>query len=219
MKVFLVRHGETTWNAIGKIQGTSDTPLSKLGKWQARQMAKMLAQKKINAIYSSPLARALDTAKEITKSHGLEIIVKKELKEIDYGMFEKKTFDEIEKKHAALWEQRRKNKYNFKPKGGESFEEMDKKRIQPFVREMKKKHNSETIAIIAHSGTNRLIMGNLVKMPIAEKVNIWQPNECLYTVECTGKKCMFYYEVIGKKERHMGYLSVKDMEFFNKSFK
>lgn len=219
MKVYLVRHGETTWNAIGKIQGKSDTLLSALGKKQAKQIAKMLATKKIRAIYSSPLKRAIETAKAIAKPHRLDIIVKSELREIDYGMFEGMTFSFIEKNHAKLWEVRRKNKYHFRPRGGESFEEMDKNRVKPFVHEMKKLHKNDSIIIVAHSGTNRLIMGALTNLPVLEKVNIWQPNECIYSVECDSKKCSFYYQCIGKKEKIPGALNVKDMEFWGKSFK
>ncbi|MBI2597944.1 MAG: histidine phosphatase family protein, partial [Candidatus Diapherotrites archaeon] len=183
------------------------------------QIAKMLAGEKIDAIYSSKLRRAIDTAKQIAKFHKTKIIKITELKEIDYGMFEKMTFAEIEKKHSKLWEQRRKNKYNFKPLGGESFAEMDKNRIKPFVNEIKKKHKNHTIAIIAHSGTNRLIMGSILGLKIEEKVNIWQPNECIYAVQCTKSKCSTWHECIGKKGKFRSFLKVKDMEFWNKSFK
>lgn len=217
MKVFLVRHGETTWNAAGKIQGKSNTHLSPLGKKQAKQIALVLKAQKFDAIYSSPLKRALDTAKEIAKHHKeLEIIKKKELEEINYGMFEKMTFSFIDAHHKKLWAERRKHKYYFKPKNGESFAEMDKNRIKPFVQEIKKKHDGETICIVAHSGTNRLVMGSLLGLFVEAKVNIWQPNECYYEVD-TEKKTV-YRQCIDQKPVK-GWLNVRDMEYWDKMFK
>jgi len=219
LKIFLVRHGETTWNAIGQLQGKSNTHLSKKGHLQAKQIAKMLKNEKFVAIYSSPLKRAFDTAIEIVKFHDLQVIKRKELEEVNYGVFEGLTFKQIEKKHHILWDTRRKNKFKFKPKRGESFEEMDKLRIRPFVKEIKKKHKNQTIVVVAHSGPNRLISGLLLGLSPKEKVNIWQPNELFYIVEYNIKKCTIYYKKIGQKTPTKGYLNVKDMEFWNKSFK
>ncbi len=216
MKLFLVRHGETTWNSIGRLQGKSNTHLSKLGAWQAKQIAKALKKEKISAIYSSPLNRSLDTAKEIAKLHKIKIKKRKELQEINYGMFEGFTFKQIEKKYAKVWQERRKHKFWFKPKGGESFKEMLKKRIKPFLKEIKKKHENQTVVVVAHSGSNRLIMGELIGLPNSEKVNVWQPNEVYYIVECKKKQCKVEYKQIGKKEPVFGYLHVKDIDLWNK---
>jgi broad specificity phosphatase PhoE len=89
VKIILVRHGETEWNKAHRIQGgTSDVPLNEVGINQARKLAERLKDEKIEAIYSSPLHRALDTAREVARYHGLEVNSLLALREIDAGSLE-----------------------------------------------------------------------------------------------------------------------------------
>jgi broad specificity phosphatase PhoE len=88
-KIFLVRHGETTWNKEKRIQGSaSDTPLSESGKGQAERVALKLQSENVQAIYSSPLQRALDTARTIAGYHNLEVRTDPGLVEISAGELE-----------------------------------------------------------------------------------------------------------------------------------
>ena len=89
VKIILVRHGETEWNKIHRIQGgASDVPLNEVGKQQASNVAGRLKNEKIQAVYSSPLQRALYTAREIARYHCLEVNLAPALKEIDAGSLE-----------------------------------------------------------------------------------------------------------------------------------
>ena len=89
VKIILVRHGETEWNKIHRIQGgASDVPLNEVGKQQASNVAERLKNEKIQAIYSSPLQRALYTAREIARYHCLEVNLAPALREIDAGSLE-----------------------------------------------------------------------------------------------------------------------------------
>jgi broad specificity phosphatase PhoE len=88
-RFILVRHGETDWNKVHRIQGgASDTPLNELGRQQAEDLALRLKSEKIEAIYSSPLRRALDTAQAIARCHQLKITPLASLKEINVGAME-----------------------------------------------------------------------------------------------------------------------------------
>jgi broad specificity phosphatase PhoE len=102
-KFILVRHGETEWNKIRRIQGSaSDTPLSENGLRQAKGLGLRLKVENIDAIYSSPLQRAMQTAEAIAKHHNLKVMPLPELKEINAGELEgimaselKMRFDEL----------------------------------------------------------------------------------------------------------------------------
>jgi broad specificity phosphatase PhoE len=89
VKIILVRHGETDWNRLHRIQGgASDTPLNETGLRQARQVAERLKSDKLEAVYSSHLQRALYTAREIARHHQLEVIPMPAFREIDAGSLE-----------------------------------------------------------------------------------------------------------------------------------
>ncbi len=95
MKLILIRHGETLWNKEGRVQGTSDIELSDIGTSQAGLLASSLKNQHIEAIYSSPLKRALQTAQIINEFHSLHINTYKELMEMDQGIFEGLSFKEL----------------------------------------------------------------------------------------------------------------------------
>ena len=95
MKLILIRHGETLWNKEGRVQGTSDIELSDIGTNQAGLLASSLKNQHIEAIYSSPLKRALQTAQIINDFHSLHIHTYKELMEMNQGIFEGLSFKEL----------------------------------------------------------------------------------------------------------------------------
>jgi broad specificity phosphatase PhoE len=95
MKLILIRHGETLWNKEGRVQGISDIELSDIGTNQAGLLASSLKNHHIEAIYSSPLKRALQTAQIINEFHSLHIHTYKELMEMDQGIFEGLSFKEL----------------------------------------------------------------------------------------------------------------------------
>ena len=98
-RIIALRHGETAWNVDARIQGGLDIELNETGRWQARRAAQALASEKIEAIYSSDLLRAWDTACTIAKATGQEVQAVQPLRERGFGVFEGKTFTEIE----SIW--------------------------------------------------------------------------------------------------------------------
>ena len=106
MNLFLIRHGETTWNKEGRIQGTSDIELSEAGIEQARRLALSLKDSDIGVIHASPLKRAYKTAEIINSFHGGTIEVHPELMEMDQGDFEGLSFKKLmarEKEFLHRW--------------------------------------------------------------------------------------------------------------------
>jgi probable phosphoglycerate mutase len=86
--LLLVRHGETDWNADGRLQGQTDRPLSDFGRRQAQQLADELAEEKLEAIYSSDLSRARETAEIVGERLGLPVVLDPGLREKDWGTWE-----------------------------------------------------------------------------------------------------------------------------------
>jgi probable phosphoglycerate mutase len=95
MEIWLVRHGESTWNAVRRFQGGRDAPLSARGRAEAALLAARLRGLAFDALYTSPLSRAADTARACGAALGLEPVALDELREIGLGVWEGRTLDEV----------------------------------------------------------------------------------------------------------------------------
>lgn len=93
--ILLVRHGETDWNRDRRVQGHSDTQLNDTGRAQARALAADLASETVDAVYSSDLARAYETARIVAEGRGLEVTAVRDLRERHFGTWEGMTDDEV----------------------------------------------------------------------------------------------------------------------------
>jgi len=104
--LYLVRHGETEWNRIGRWQGATDIPLSDVGRAQARLLAARLRDSRIAAVYASQLSRALETAQILAAGLGAPApTVDPRLRERGYGAFEGLTREECAERFPRVWEQ------------------------------------------------------------------------------------------------------------------
>ena len=160
-KLLLVRHGDTTLNSAERYWGQTDVELSAVGLEQAERLRDRIATERIDAVYSSDLRRASVTAETITSRHQLELIICPELREINFGKFEGLTFAEIGQRYpemVKLW-----TDWNLQIKfpGGESVEELDV-RVSKFLKRLKKHTPEQTILIVAHSASLRLLICHLL---------------------------------------------------------
>ena len=188
MKIFLVRHGQSIANAKKIHQGQRiDTSLSEKGIKQAEAIATRLKKEKIDAIYSSDLLRAKETAEVIAKEHKMKVITDKRLREFDIG-----DLTEVDNKWEIFQEHRKKEAkrlgiktYEVKAPGGESDWDMFM-RVKGFLEEiMKKKHKN--IVIVAHGGPNKVLFGVIKHLPNEKVYDIKQGNCCLNEIEFDGK--------------------------------
>jgi ribonuclease H / adenosylcobalamin/alpha-ribazole phosphatase len=104
-KLILVRHGETVHNVAGIAQGWNDSALSPRGEEQAARLAQRIAAQKVDAIISSPLGRARATAEVIARACGLEVTTLDELREMNYGGWEGRSFLDVRRDDAAIYEE------------------------------------------------------------------------------------------------------------------
>jgi 2,3-bisphosphoglycerate-dependent phosphoglycerate mutase len=150
-RIIAIRHGETAWNVNTRIQGQLDVGLNETGRWQAHRVALALAGEPIKAIYSSDLLRAWDTALSIANATGLPVQTVEGLRERGFGVFEGKTFQEVEAQwpeQALRW---RKREPAFEPEGGESLLRF-RERITKAVQALAVQHPGEQIVVVAHGG-------------------------------------------------------------------
>ncbi|MFC2001767.1 alpha-ribazole phosphatase [Chloroflexota bacterium] len=160
-KLFLVRHGETKLNSGKRFWGQTDVELSAAGIRQAERLRDRLLTQKIDAVYTSNLKRAVVTAGIITSVHHLDIITCTELGEMNFGWIEGLTFEEISQQYPEVAKML--GNWDIRPKfpGGESLGELNR-RVSKFMPRLKNHPPEETILVIAHSGTLRLLMCHLL---------------------------------------------------------
>ena len=150
-KLFLIRHGQSAGNAEGRFGGHSATPLSELGFEQARVTAEALARENINAIYSSDLLRAVQTAEPLSKLTGIPIVTKPEFRERNVGVLEGLTFDESKQEYPNDYYALVNRNVHHVITNGESYSNL-LDRIKGELRDIIRRHRGERIAIFTHTG-------------------------------------------------------------------
>ena len=150
-RVLAIRHGETAWNVDTRIQGQLDIPLNLTGRSQARRLALALADEDIDAVYSSDLLRALETARAVSAGSGRAIVTDTGLRERGFGEFEGMTFKEIEERWPEQSERWRRRDPAFGPRGGEVLADFYARCVDTVTR-LAGAHPGQTIAVVAHGG-------------------------------------------------------------------
>lgn len=169
MKLYIIRHGQTDWNVQRRIQGRQDIPLNEAGRRQAAKLAGAMAFRPVTAVYSSPQLRAMETARAIAGSQGVEVIPVPELKEIGYGAWEGRTSEDILTTEKELYEAWWKHPATVAPPCGETLNQVDA-RCKEAWEKIKSGMRGDT-AVVAHGGTlAHFIVRLLEGQPEAEEI-------------------------------------------------
>ncbi|MBR0870774.1 histidine phosphatase family protein [Bradyrhizobium tropiciagri] len=161
--IYFIRHGETSWNAAGRLQGVQDIALNELGRRQAAHAGRVLGDllardghdKSALPFVASPLIRARATMELVRGELGLppgDYILDRRLREIGYGVWEGSTLAEAQAADPALYARRQADKWTVSPSGGESYVE-----VQARMTDWYHSVTSDTVAV-AHGGTARALM-------------------------------------------------------------
>jgi 2,3-bisphosphoglycerate-dependent phosphoglycerate mutase len=148
--IFLARHGETDWNAQDRWQGHEDTSLNERGRAQARDLAARLAETPFEAVYSSDLRRARETAAIVVAGRGLEIREDPRLREIDVGSWQGLTNAELEGRERT---------------DGESLDAF-RDRVLDAIRTIGNLHDGGNVLVVAHGGCARTLQRHLLGEPL-----------------------------------------------------
>ena len=162
--IYVVRHGETEWNALNKVLGRTDIPLNSKGINQAREMAGSLKDLKIDKILSSPLIRTRQTADIISAALGMDYIIDERLIEHDFGIFE--GTDRFSREY-----QEAKRQFFARYPGGESFFDLVS-RVYPLLKEIE----GENVLLVTHGGICRVIRSYFEDLGNEEFVQFSQGN-------------------------------------------
>lgn len=154
MKIFVTRHGQTSWNALNKIQGQTDIELNDVGREQAKLAGEKIKNETIDLIIASPLKRTMETAKIINENFNVEIITDERIKERSYGENEGLTKDEIRALKSVnpdiedVWNYEK----NVCVNGIEPIQTLFS-RVYDFLDEITDKYKDKRILVVTHGGT------------------------------------------------------------------
>jgi broad specificity phosphatase PhoE len=172
-ELILVRHGETVHNVARITQGWSDSDLSERGREQVLRLAERLKAMKPTALYSSPLGRAMSTARAIADATGLEIVPLDDLREMNYGRWEGRAFLDIRKEDEEIYKRWIADEHCPCPEG-ESHHDVRERLARAFA-----SVNSERPVLVAHGTAIRIGMTALLNIPIMSALRFAQDNAAL----------------------------------------
>jgi len=160
-RLFLVRHGATQLTAEDRFSGSVGVDLSDEGRRQAAFLAERLAHEKVAAVYASPLSRTFETAAIVGRPHHLTPIERDGLREISHGRWEGLTRREVEERFPEEYRAWESDPFTFAPEGGESGVSV-LARALPVIREIVVAHARQTVLVVSHKATLRLLLSSLL---------------------------------------------------------
>lgn len=183
-RVFLLRHGQTDWNAERRLQGHLDMPLNAVGRWQAERLGQALAGEGIVALYSSDLLRAQQTAQPLARALELPLQTDAALRERHFGRLEGLSYAEIDQRFpddARGWRLR---EPGFAPGGGETLAAFFERAVAAVTR-LAAPHEGQAIALFTHGGVldclHRAATGAELQAPRSWQLGNASINRLLYT--------------------------------------
>ncbi len=183
-RLCIVRHGETAWNAEHRVQGQLDVPLNAIGQAQALAASKVLGKEKFDAIYSSDLSRARQTAQETARLFSMDIIEDKELRERHYGIFERLTYAEVKVRYPEDYArfEARDPEYAFRT--GESLKDFSARSIR-VISAIAERHKGQSVAVFTHGGVLDKLYRYITGLPLSAERDFGIPNAGLNRIEVT----------------------------------
>lgn len=167
LRWFLVRHGETEWNRVGRAQGQSDPPLNQEGREQAEAVAARLAPVSFEAAYSSDLRRAAETAAPVMGRRDTPIVYRRDLREKSFGEWEGMTYEELQLRYPAMLAELFDERPAFAPPGGESDLELFARAAGAAAGIVGRHAGTDgNILVVSHGGTLRAMMVSMLGLPV-----------------------------------------------------
>jgi probable phosphoglycerate mutase len=189
-QICLIRHGETAWNAELRIQGHRDLPLDETGFSQAEALARRLSGRHFDAIYSSDLLRARQTAGPLARACKLPVRIDAALRERNFGCWEGMTREEMRAADAAMAEALSARRPDDVPPGGESLRR-HLERVLSCLSRLSSLHAGQTVAVVTHGGTLDLVYRHVHGIPIERPRDFPLPNASINWLSVCGDRWRF----------------------------
>ncbi|MFI3175006.1 MAG: histidine phosphatase family protein [Bacillota bacterium] len=181
-RLYLIRHGETTWNKERRYQGTTNIPLAPEGHAQANQLGKRFLNLPLDHIYCSPLDRAVDTAKKIQETKNVPLTPMDAFTEINFGKWEGHTIQELIELYGESYIAYEKNPFAHEVPGEGSFHNAQA-RAMAGVKELLQKHKNQSVAIVSHGGLLRVLLVGLLNFDETMYRKTWLSNTSITIVD------------------------------------
>lgn len=175
--IFLIRHGEITQNSPRRFVGQTDLPLTNRGRAQMAGVAAWLAGRGVGRVLCSPLSRCVESASIAGAALGVVPETVPDLREIALGAWEGLTVDEVRERFPGRYEARGRNLAGFRPPGGESFADVQRRAWPAF--DTAAADLEEPLAIVAHGGVNRVLLCRILDMPLENLFRLEQDYACV----------------------------------------
>ena len=182
--IILVRHGETRWNLGNIFRGIYDIPLNDNGRDQARLTAEALKAYPINAAYTSPLSRAVETARIVLGPHNIEAKLHEGLQDMDYGEWTEKEDTEVAQKWPKAHAEWNFRPHTVRPPGGSTLQEVYDRAFTA-MEGLASQHDGGTVALFSHRVINKLLILGALGLGLERFPFIVQGNCCFNELELT----------------------------------
>jgi broad specificity phosphatase PhoE len=171
-RIVLVRHGETEWNKAGieRFRGREDIELNETGVRQAKAAADRIASWPVLAFYSSPLKRALATARILASPFGLAVEPLEGLVDIDYGRWQGLSYEEASERYGQLYQQWLERPHEVVFPGGESLQDV-RDRAAVALEKVLAQHQDETVVLVSHQVVCKVLLCALLGL---DNSHFWQ---------------------------------------------
>ena len=179
---YLVRHGQTVWNTLGKTQGHGNSPLTELGERQASELAEALKNYPIDMIYCSDLGRAVQTAEIVGSKLNIKVEPTDLLREMGFGIWEGMPMKKIEKMYPDTFRMWREEPDKAHIPKGEALS-MVKDRTEKLIKVLNDKYDNRHILLVSHSVTVRVMLLDFLESHVRNLYRIKQDNTALNIVE------------------------------------
>ena len=186
LEILIIRHGETAWNTADIFRGRVPIGLSEIGLKQAESLAEYLSQKKIRAVYCSPLQRALQTAEAVARQQALKAQPMEDLTDLDFGKWEGVAVQEVKKQYKEIFQLWLERPDKALIPEGESLDEARKRSLKALDKIIA--DNKEgTVAIVTHRVITKVLETALLGLDNSHFWNIEQDTCGVTTFFYTGK--------------------------------
>lgn len=180
--IYIVRHGQTEWNLLGKTQGHGNSDLTPKGMEQAELLADSMTKYPIDYIYSSDLGRAYQTAEIIGNKLSIEVEKTEALREMNFGTWEGRIIKDIIEEDPELYKMWRNEPHLAKIPQGETLSQI-KERTDAFIKEINEKYDGKHIVLVTHSLCARIMLLSFLDSDVKNIYRINQANTALNIIE------------------------------------
>jgi alpha-ribazole phosphatase len=181
-RIYLIRHGQVAGHDQPRYNGQADVGLTDVGLEQYHVLKERLAGNPLSACYTSDLSRCAIGAKIICGRFGIEPVRRPELRELNIGVWEGLTWQEIAQRWPMEWQARLSDLVNYRVPQGENLLDVEA-RVMPVIAEIVERHKGQEILVVGHGGVNRIVLLNAIGAPLAGMFNIEQNYGCLNIID------------------------------------